>query len=62
MSSRKKIVGDVSLYTWDWDYVITQKYQSKAVRNNIIQKWIKHYRLKDKSYMILIKPTIDDKD
>lgn len=60
MSSRKKNIGDVSLYTWDWDYVITQKYQSKKIRNDIIQKWINHYRLKDRSYIITIKPIVED--
>jgi hypothetical protein len=62
MSRQKKITGDISLYTWSWDYVITQRYQTKRVRNEIIQKWIKHYRLKDKCYVILIKPIIDESE
>lgn len=34
-----------------------KKYNSKYERNEIIKQWIKKYRLKERSYVIIIQPS-----
>ena len=39
-----------------------KKYNSKVERDMIIKKWIKHYRLHEKSYVIIIQPELNISD
>jgi hypothetical protein len=51
-----RVYGKVLLYDFDKNFITSEIYRYKSQRNEIIAKWNKMYRLKDKSYFLVIIP------